>query len=221
VLVVEMGNLSLVKSLSHLKEEQKHSDEIFLKPVGLAFTRGSLAEISGEPSSGKTSLSLSLLSKLTQEGEVCAVVDSSNSFDPCSATLAGIALENLLWVKCDGNMENAFTAADYLVQAKGFGAIWLNLNGISKQKLRRVPRTYWYRYRTRIKETPTFFLITAEEPVAGSASQQSFVFSRQKTIWSGTGRFKLLREFHLSLHSKKQFYGKPLLTKIEFDYSDV
>jgi RecA/RadA recombinase len=216
-----MGNLSLVKSLSHLKEEQKHSDEIFLEPVGLAFTRGSLAEISGEPSSGKTSLSLSLLSKLTQEGEICAVVDSSNSFDPCSAALAGVALENLLWVKCDGNMENAFIAADYLVQAKGFGAIWLNLSGISKQKLRYVPRTYWYRYRNRIKETPTFFLVTAEESMVGSASQQSFIFSRERTVWSGTGRFKLLRQFHISLHSKKQFYGKPLLTKIEFDYSDV
>jgi len=216
-----MGNLSLVKSLSHLKEEQKHSDEIFLKSVGLAFARGALAEITGEPSSGKTSLSLTLLSKLTQEGEVCAVVDSSNSFDPRSASLAGVALENLLWVKCDGNMENAFIAADYLVQAKGFGAIWLNLNGISKQKLRYVPRTYWYRYRNRIKETPTFFLVTSEESVAGSASHQSFVFSRERAIWSGAGRFKLLREFHLSFHSKKQFYGKPLLTKIEFDYSDV
>ncbi|HTK25797.1 MAG TPA: hypothetical protein VL327_04505 [Pyrinomonadaceae bacterium] len=216
-----MGNLSLVKSLSHLKEEQKHSDEIFLETAGLAFSRGSLTEISGEPSSGKTSLSLTLLSKLTQEGEVCAVVDSSNSFDPRSASLAGVALENLLWVKCDSNMENAFIAADYLVQAKGFGAIWLNLNGISKQKLRYVPRTYWYRYRNRIKETPTFFLVTSEESVAGSASHQSFVFSRERAIWSGAGRFKLLREFHLSFHSKKQFYGKPLLTKIEFDYSDV
>src|SRR5690348_8661238 len=103
-----MGNLSLVKSLFHLKEEQKHSDEIFLEHVGLAFIRGSLAEISGGPSSGKTSLTLALLSKLTQEGEVCAVVDSINSFDPCSASLAGVELENLLWVKCDGNMENAF-----------------------------------------------------------------------------------------------------------------
>ena len=216
-----MGNLSLVKSLSHLKEEQKYSDEIFLKTAGLAFTRGSLAEISGGPSSGKTSLTLTLLSKLTQEGEVCAVVDSSDSFDPCSAALANVELENLLWVKCGGDIEKAFMSADYLVQAKGFGAIWLDLSGLSKKQLRLVPRTYWYRYRNRIKETPTFFLVTSEESVAGSASQQSFVFSRERTVWSGTGRFKLLREFHLSLHSKKQFYGKPLLTKIEFDYSDV
>lgn len=216
-----MGNLSLVKSLSHLKEEQRHSDEILLESIGLAFTRGTLAEITGEPSSGKTSLALSLLAKLTAEGEICAVVDACNSFDPCSASLAGVVLENLLWIKCDGDIEKAFMAADCLVQAKGFGAIWLNLNGLSKRQLGYVPKTYWYRYRNRIKETPTFFFITAEEPVTGSASQNAFLFSRERTVWSGKGRFKLLREFHLSIHSKKQFYGKPLPAKIEFDYTDV
>jgi energy-coupling factor transporter ATP-binding protein EcfA2 len=215
-----MRHLSLVKSLSHLKEEQKYSDEILLESIGLAFTRGTLAEIAGEPSSGKTSLLLSLLSKLTAEGEVCAVVDSSNSFDPRSAVLACVELENLLWVRCGRDMEMAFMAADYLVQAKGFGAVWLNLNGIPTQQLRSVPRTYWYRYRNRVKETPTLLLVTAEEPVTGSASQQSFLFSRERTLWSGSGRFKLLREFHINLHSRKQFYG-PIKTKIEADYTDV
>ena len=219
--VDQMGHLSLVKSLSHLKEEQKHSDEILLESVGLSFTRGTLAEIAGEASSGRTSLSLSLLSKLTRTGEVCAVVDANNSFDPCSAVLAKVELENLLWVKCSGDIEKAFMAADYLVQAKGFGAIWLNLNGIPKHQLSCVPKTYWYRYRNRIKETPTFFFITAEEPVTGSASQSAFLFSRKQTVWSGTGRYKLLREFHLSFHSRKQFYGKPLPAKIEFDYTEV
>jgi hypothetical protein len=157
---------------------------------------------------------------LTQEGEVCAVVDSCDSFDARSACLAGAALENLLWVKCGGELEKAFLAADYLVQAKGFGLIWLNLNGLSRRQLSRVPRTYWYRYRTRIKETPTLFLVTAAEPVAGSASQQSFQFSRERTVWSGAGRFKLLREFHLSAHSRKEF-TPPTYTRIETDYTDV
>ena len=130
-------------------------------------------------------------------------------------------LENLLWVKCDGNLENAFIAADYLVQAKGFGVVWLNLSGVSKKQLRLVPRTYWYRYRNRIKETPTLFLVTSEEPATGSASQQSFLFSRRRAGWSGKGRFKLLREFYLRIHSRKHFYEQPLLTKVELDYSDV
>ena len=216
-----MSHLSLVQSLSRLQEEQKYSDEVLLESVGLAFTRGTLAEIAGQPSSGKTSLLLTLLSKLTAAGEICAVVDSSDSFDPCTAVLAGVELENLLWVKCGGNIEKAFMSADYLVQAKGFGAVWLNLNGLSKKQLRLVPKTYWYRYRNRIKETPTLFFVTAKEPVTGSASQQSFVFSRDRVNWSGKGRYKLLRDFDLSLNSRKQFYGRPMQTKIKADYRDV
>lgn len=215
-----MGHLRLVKSLSHLKEEQKYVEEILLESAGLAFARGNLAEITGEPSTGKTSLTLEMVSKLTQEGEVCAVVDSSDSFDARSAHLAGLALENVLWIKCGGRLEKAFLAADYLVQAKGFGMIWLDLHGLPKRELKRVPRNYWYRYRTRIKETPTLFLVTAEEPVAGSASQHSFQFSRERTVWSGAGRFKLLREFHLHAHSRKEFLV-PARTKIEVDYTDV
>ncbi|MFN2411452.1 MAG: hypothetical protein ABR535_00135 [Pyrinomonadaceae bacterium] len=216
-----MRHLSLVKTLTYLKEERKHSDRILIESAGLALTRGTIAEMVGGPSSGKTSVMLSLLSKLTRTGEICAVVDSSNRFDPCTAFLAGVELENLLWVRCGGAIEKAFTAADYLVQAKGFGAVWLNLSGISTHALRLVPRTYWYRYRTRIKETPTLMLITAEEPMTGPASQSSFVFSRERIEWSGTGRYKLPKEFHLSIHSRREFYGKPLLTKIKFDYTDV
>ncbi|HEX3100538.1 MAG TPA: hypothetical protein VHQ01_02030, partial [Pyrinomonadaceae bacterium] len=72
-----------------------------------------------------------------------------------------------------------------------------------------------------IKETPTILLVTAPEHVTGSASQRSVLFSRERTEWSGTGRFKLLREFHLTMLSQKGVYGKPLQTKIEMDYTDV
>ena len=216
-----MPHLSLVKTLSHLQEEQKHTDEIRLEAHGLTLTRGSVAEIAGGASSGKTSLALSLLAKLTAAGEICAMVDSTGSLDPVSAVLAGVKLENVLWVRCGNELEKAFMAADYLVQAKGFGCVWLNLSGLPQNKLRQVPRTYWYRYRSRIKETPTLFLVTAEEHVTGSASQQSFQLEREETRWSGTGRFKLLREFHLKFHSRKGSFGPPQRTRVEMDYSDV
>ena len=216
-----MANLSLVKSLSRLKEEQQHSDEVLLTPLGLTFTRGSVIEIAGDHSSGRTSAALSLLAKLTSDGEICALVDSCDSYDPCTALLAGVRNENLLWVKCGGVLENAFMAADLLVQAKGFGAIWLNLNGLSQSKLRMVPKTYWYRYRNRISQTPTMVMVTSPEPVTGSASHQSLTLTRQKVVWSGVGRFKLLREFRIKMGSRKQYYSQPVQAKLEFDYRDV
>jgi hypothetical protein len=215
------GHLSLVKSLAHLKEEQKHSDEVLLESIGLAFARGAITEIAGEASAGKTSLTIALLARLTAAGEICAVVDASGSFDPCSGALAGIELKNLLWVKCGRSLENAFMCADYLVQAKGFGAIWLNLNGLPQSVIRMVPKTYWYRYRNRIKETPTMFLVTAAEHVTGSASRSSFLFTRDGSRWSGNGKFKLLRELHLKVNSQKGFYGKAFKAWIEFDYAEV
>jgi hypothetical protein len=214
-----MRNLSLVKTLTHLKEERQHSEEVTLESAGLSFKRGSLAELAGGPSTGKTSLTLSLLSKLTRTGEVCAVVDSTNGFDPCSAVASGVELENLLWVRCGGDIEKAFMSADYLVQAKGFGAVWLNLNGLPKHQLRAVPKTYWYRYRTRIRETPTIVVVTAEEPLTGSASQHAFTISRDRVEWSGKGRYKLLKEFSLNLHSRKEFYGKQQPAWVGFDYA--
>ena len=216
-----MANLSLVKSLSRLKEEQQHSDEVLLTPLGLTFTRGSVIEIAGDHSSGRTSAALSLLAKLTSDGEICALVDSCDSYDPCTALLAGVRNENLLWVKCGGVLENAFMAADLLVQAKGFGAIWLNLNGLSQSKLRMVPKTYWYRYRNRISQTPTMVMVTSPEPVTGSASHQSLTLTREKVVWSGVGRFKLLREFRIKMGSRKQYYSQPVQAKLEFDYRDV
>ena len=216
-----MGHLSLVKKLSLLQEEHKHIDEISLDLTGLTFERGSLVDISGGAASGKTAVALSLIAKLTVDGEICAVVDSTGGFDPRSAVAAGVVLENLLWVSCSGDVEKAFMAADHLVQAKGFGAIWLNLSGLPLRKLRMVPKTYWYRYRTRIKETPTLLLVTSEEPVTGTASQQAYVFSRtDRAKWSGRGRFKLLRSLDVEMTSRKQFYGRPLQTKILADYTN-
>jgi len=211
--------LSLVKSLSYLQEEQKHSQEVLLGPSGLVLTRGELTEIVGGASSGKTSLSLNLLSNLTGDGEICALVDSNNSFDPCSALSANVELKNLLWIKCNGEIEKAFLAADHLVQAKGFGAIWLNLGGLPEGKLRMVPKTYWYRYRTRIKGTSTLMLVTADLPVAGSASQQSFQLKHERACWSGKGRFKLLSELRIRIHSRKRFYGDPMEMHIEADHA--
>jgi hypothetical protein len=216
-----MPSLSLVKTLSHLQQEQRHVDEIRLKAHGITLPRGSVTEFAGQASSGKTSIALSVVAQLTSAGEVCSLVDSTGSFDPVTARLAGVELANLLWVRCGGELEKAFLAADYLVQAKGFGCVWLNLCGLPQQQLRRVPRTYWYRYRSRIKETPTLFIVTAEEHVTGSASQQSFQLEREEARWSGTGRFKLLREFYLRHHSRKGNFAPPQRTRIEMDYSDV
>ncbi|PYU95247.1 MAG: hypothetical protein DMG25_04765 [Acidobacteria bacterium] len=62
--------------------------------------RGALTEIFGPDSSGRTSLLLSLLAQMTAREEACALVDSTDAFDPQSAEAAGVDLRRLLWVRC-------------------------------------------------------------------------------------------------------------------------
>src|SRR5713101_1232174 len=65
---------------------------------GLA--RGCVTEICGAASSGRTSVLLFALARATQRGEVCALVDASDAFDPASSVAAGMVMNRLLWVRC-------------------------------------------------------------------------------------------------------------------------
>jgi hypothetical protein len=72
--------------------------------------RGGLTEICGPASSGRTSVLLAVMARMTVQGEVCALVDASDSFDPKSAEAAGVELRRLLWIRCSsrrrGGTEN-------------------------------------------------------------------------------------------------------------------
>src|SRR6266436_3902731 len=68
--------------------------------LGGGFPRGSLVELCGPASSGRTSLVFSLLAQATERQEACAFVDVSDSLDPVSLAAAGVELPRLLWVRC-------------------------------------------------------------------------------------------------------------------------
>jgi RecA/RadA recombinase len=61
---------------------------------------GAITELVGPECSGRTSLALSFLAQIANEGKVCAWIDVSNSLHPESAAAAGIDLTRLLWVRC-------------------------------------------------------------------------------------------------------------------------
>ena len=69
--------------------------------------RGSLTEICGSASSGRTTLLLSALAAATRRSEFCVVVDANDALDPQSVAAAGVRLENLLWVRCGENSSDS------------------------------------------------------------------------------------------------------------------
>jgi len=79
--------------------------------------RGSVIELCGASSSGRTSVSFSLLAQATALQETCAFVDVSDCLDPFSLAAAGVDLTRLLWVRC-GNPETMVAEKKPVVQAK-------------------------------------------------------------------------------------------------------
>jgi recombination protein RecA len=69
---------------------------------------GALSELTGPECSGRTSMALSFLARITEANKVCAWIDVSNTFDPASAAAVGVYLKKLLWVRC--GIQQAMTA---------------------------------------------------------------------------------------------------------------
>jgi recombination protein RecA len=74
---------------------------------------GAISEMTGPESSGRSSVALSFVSRLTRAGSVCAWIDVSDAFDPESAAAAGADLFRLLWVRCGVSRTRVQPSAEY------------------------------------------------------------------------------------------------------------
>ena len=131
--------------------------------------RGGLTEMVGPASSGRTGLALAILAAMTAQEEVCAWVDAQDTFDPSSAQVAGVELERLLWVRCH-NIEQTLRAADLLIHGGGFGMVVLDLSDVAPRTVRRVPLSFWFRFRRAVEHTPTVLVLLEQEPCAKSCA---------------------------------------------------
>jgi hypothetical protein len=157
--------------------------------------RASLTEIAGPPSSGRTALELALLASLTANGESCALIDAEDSFDPASAAATGVDLDRLLWVRC-ASLEQALSATDLVLGAGGFGAVALDLAGTPAKRVRRIPLSYWFRFRRAVERTPTVLALIDEEPCAQSAASLVLRMEAEGARWSSMARVE--RSPHVS-----------------------
>jgi recombination protein RecA len=162
--------------------------------IGGGLPRGCLTEIFGPPSSGRASLLASILAQATARQEICAVVDAEESFDPASAAAAGVALDSVLWIRCNHNAEHAVKAADLLIQGGGFGVVAIDLGDTAPETARRISLTSWFRLRRAVEHTPTVLISIARRSNARTCASLTLECAREREQWSGT-RFtsRLLR----------------------------
>jgi recombination protein RecA len=165
--------------------------------------RGAITEIYGPASCGKTTFLHALLANSSVKGEFCALVDASDSFDPSSAGAAGAEFARLLWVRCTG-AEQAIRSADLLVHSGGWGVVVLDFGDVRTEMMRKVPLSYWYRFKRAVENTATVFLVLAREPHAKNCAAMSLELPPGKPIWSGTHRdFQLLRGMEVHVAPRK------------------
>ncbi|MGH9873271.1 MAG: hypothetical protein ACRD9S_12520 [Pyrinomonadaceae bacterium] len=148
--------------------------------------RGAITEIFGSASSGRTSFMFSALAHATRHEEVCAVVDTNNSFDPKSATRAEIDCERLLWIRCANNLEHAFKATDLLLQGGGFGLVLLDLGDVPANSAKRIISSWWYRFRRTLEPTPTALVVIAEESCVRSCAALALELRGEAGLWSSS-----------------------------------
>jgi KaiC/GvpD/RAD55 family RecA-like ATPase len=132
-LLVDLG--SQIHKGSSVSQQEETAEALRFCPTGLpaldarlggGFPYGRLSEICGTPSSGRTSLVLSLLAETLERGVLAAWIDLADAFDPASAVAAGSDLERLLWVRARSEDE-ALRSCERLLQTEGFELIVLDL----------------------------------------------------------------------------------------------
>ena len=164
---------------------------------GIDLPRGSLTEIVGPASSGRTSLLLSILAAATARQESCALVDAEDAFDPRSAASAGVCLARLLWVRCGHHAGHALQAADLLIQGGGFGLAILDLGDTPPAVARRISRTSWFRLRRAVENTPAVLVTVSQQSLAGTCASLALQCAREQAAWSGAPASRLLRHIRV------------------------
>lgn len=168
--------------------------------------RGHLSELCGPPGAGRTTLLIGTLESVTREGELAALVDAADRFDPVPAAARGVVLERLLWVRGvvpdrrrvvpvpggssghrggDRSLTQALRAFDLILRAGGFAVAVLDLSGVAARVIKRLPFTTWLRLGRIIEGSRTAALVIVDAPVARSAGGVSLELQPAPARWRG------------------------------------
>jgi|SRR3954468_1559086 recombination protein RecA len=151
--------------------------------LGGGFPRGQISEVVGPRSSGRTSLLLQTMAAATARGELVALVDALDMFDPVSAGAAGVDLDRLLWIRghlvtnqglCrelnQRAIEQAIRAFTLVLQAGNFGLVVFDVAEAPADAVRRLPFTTWLRLQRMVEGSQTACLLIGSQPMARSSA---------------------------------------------------
>ncbi len=144
--------------------------------------RGSITEVCGAASTGRTSFGFAAVAAITQSGAACSWVDVSDALSPESAAAANVVLKRLLWLRTSAErqqrvsekpwsrLEQALKATDLLLQAGGFAAIVLDMGDVLPQHTMHIPLGTWYRFRLAAEQARTALILLTQSSCASSCA---------------------------------------------------
>lgn len=182
--------------------------------LGGGLPRGEMSEVAGPRSSGRSSLLCGALAAATTTGELAALVDTLDMFDPDSATRAGVRLDRLLWIRGDAlsrhpappvpmrggaagrraasdawtrALDRAVKALNLVLQAGSFDLAILDLAEVPADAIRSLPFTTWFRLQRTLEGGRTACLLVASAPLARSAGGVTLQLRRGEgaALWTG------------------------------------
>jgi RecA/RadA recombinase len=165
------------------------------------FPRGCVSEIAGPGSCGRTSLALALLAEATRAGEVVAVADGADAFDPASARAAGVVLERVLWMRARRTRE-ALRGAERLLEARGFAVVLLDLGAPPT----RVAPAVWLRLGQAAGAAGAALVVLSQARATGAAAALALELAPARACFTGTP--VLLEAFEIEIAQVRQ-RGRP------------
>ena len=172
--------------------------------LGGGLLRGHLHELVAPPGAGGTALLRATLAAATQAGELCALIDPADAFDPAHG---GIDLQRLLWVRPRDPL-HALRAAEIALEAR-FALVAIDLGDAFSQVRRAQPgevrvvrfekkraglgNSPWARLARRAEKHGGAVVVLSREPQAGTFAVATVELEHGRVLWEGTqgapGRF--------------------------------
>jgi hypothetical protein len=173
--------------------------------------RGQVSEIVGPLSSGRTSVLRALMAEATRRGELVALIDTLDRFDPASVAAAGVDLARVLWVRGQDvpltqlalapgwepsrprygrtrdsviarALDRAIKAVNLVLQSGGFGLVALDIADVPLDVVRDLPFNTWMRLQRVVDASDTACVLVADVPSARSAKGVSIRLQPQRRL---------------------------------------